>query len=669
MSAATLAREPWADENQRALVEALARVRRYVEQGANGAHGAHGRPVAGIEPMGLPAALARLVSAFGLSPFERDVLLLCAGPELDGGFEAALRAAGRGAPSFALALAILPDAHWTALSPAAPLRYWGLVEPTPGGSAVTAPLRLDERILHFLAGAGFTDERLESLVRTIEPAGAVPPSHGEIARRVAAACREQVTPLIGLWGPDASGKRALAAAATRELGLSLRALRASDLPQTPAERASLARVWERAAVLGGWALLLDLHDDDDGAPAAGAGPEAAAGAFAEAVRAPVLLAAREPLRGLWRPVLAFDVPRPSARERLGLWQEALGPAAAALDGAGPSGPSGASGAGGASGGEGALAALATHFELGGREIASVVERARAACAPHVPTAAALWQGCRGVARPRLEDLARRIEARAGWDDLVLPPAEKEALHEIAAQVRERARVYDAWGFGARSTRGLGVSALFAGPSGTGKTMASEVLAGELALDLYHIDLSQVVSKYIGETEKNLRRVFEAAEEGGAILLFDEADALFGRRSEVKDSHDRYANVEVSYLLQRMEAYRGLAILTTNRREALDRAFLRRLRFIVEFPFPGLAERAEIWRRVFPRATPTEGLVPEKLARLNVAGGNIQSMALHAAFLAAAEGTPVRMSHLLRAARRESAKLERPLAATEIGGWT
>ncbi len=178
----------------------------------------------------------------------------------------------------------------------------------------------------------------------------------------------------------------------------------------------------------------------------------------------------------------------------------------------------------------------------------------------------------------------------------------------------------------------------------------------------------MVSKYIGETEKNLRRVFDAAEEGGAILLFDEADALFGKRSEVKDSHDRYANVEVSYLLQRMETYRGLAILTTNVKEAIDTAFLRRIRFVVRFPFPDGGQRAEIWRRIFPGQTPTEGLDVERLARLGVTGGNIRNIALYAAFLAADAGEPVRMSHLLRAAQAEYAKLEKPMAESEIGGW-
>jgi SpoVK/Ycf46/Vps4 family AAA+-type ATPase len=280
----------------------------------------------------------------------------------------------------------------------------------------------------------------------------------------------------------------------------------------------------------------------------------------------------------------------------------------------------------------------------------------------------LWEACRAQSRPRLDDLAQRIEPAAGWEDLVLPAPQRQILRDVAAHLRQRVRVYESWGFATKGARGLGISALFAGASGTGKTMAAEVLSDELRLDLYRIDLSQVVSKYIGETEKNLRRVFDAAEEGGAILLFDEADALFGKRSEVKDSHDRYANIEVSYLLQRMESYRGLAILTTNMKNALDTAFLRRIRFIVQFPFPDATQRAEIWRRIFPPETPTEGLDTDKLARLNVAGGNIRNIALNAAFLAADAGEPVGMAHLLRAARSEYGKLEKPLTGAEIGGW-
>lgn len=209
--------------------------------------------------------------------------------------------------------------------------------------------------------------------------------------------------------------------------------------------------------------------------------------------------------------------------------------------------------------------------------------------------------------------------------------------------------------------GFGISVLFAGDSGTGKTMAAEVIANALRLDLYRIDLSAVVNKYIGETEKNLRRVFDAAEDGGMVLFFDEADALFGKRSEVKDSHDRYANIEINYLLQRIEAYRGLAILATNMKSALDHAFLRRLRFIVEFPFPGIPERRRIWQRVFPADTPrTASLDFDWLARFNLTGGSIHNIALNAAFLAAQAGTPVTMPLVLEAAKIELRKLELPI---------
>jgi SpoVK/Ycf46/Vps4 family AAA+-type ATPase len=269
---------------------------------------------------------------------------------------------------------------------------------------------------------------------------------------------------------------------------------------------------------------------------------------------------------------------------------------------------------------------------------------------------------------RLESLAQRIEPAVTWDDLVLPPAPLNLLREIGNHVRERRKVYQDWGFGEKGKRELGITALFTGPSGTGKTMAAEVMARDLGLPLYRVDLSAVVSKYIGETEKNLRRLFDAAEDGGAILLFDEADALFGKRSEVKDSHDRYANIEISYLLGRLESYRGVAILTTNMKSALDSAFLRRPRFIVEFPLPDQECRAAIWSRIFPSQTPTRDLDLGKLARLNLTGGNIRNIALNAGFLAAAAEEPVGMTHLLHAARAECARLEQPLIESEIGDW-
>jgi SpoVK/Ycf46/Vps4 family AAA+-type ATPase len=274
---------------------------------------------------------------------------------------------------------------------------------------------------------------------------------------------------------------------------------------------------------------------------------------------------------------------------------------------------------------------------------------------------------RRSSRGRLDTLAQRIDSEAGWEDLVVPPQTLELLRTLTIQARHRATVYETWGFASRSRRGLGLSALFSGPSGVGKTLAAEVVANELELDLYKIDLSQMVSKYIGETEKNLARVFDAAEAGGVVLLFDEADALFGHRSEVKDSHDRYANIEVSYLLQRMEAFRGIAVLTTNQKSALDSAFMRRIRFVVQFPHPDSGHRALLWKKAFPAAAALANLDIERLARLNLSGGNIRSVALNAAFLAAESREPVGMHHVMQAARAEYLKLERPFSLAEFGG--
>jgi AAA+ superfamily predicted ATPase len=376
----------------------------------------------------------------------------------------------------------------------------------------------------------------------------------------------------------------------------------------------------------------------------------------ESTTGAIIVSSRERRRVLQRPILTFDVCTPTAGEQRSIWQSTLGSTASQLNGK--------------------IEVLTSQFNLSVSSISSIAagvlgrvaaQDNRQALEPG-NLARLLWDTCRVQARSRLDDLAQRIEPTATWDDLVVPELQRQVLRDIAVHVKHRTTVYETWGFATKGSRGLGISALFVGGSGTGKTTAAEVLANELRLDLYRIDLSQVVSKYIGETEKNLRRVFDAAEESGAILLFDEADALFGKRSEIRDSHDRYANIEVSYLLQRMEAYRGLAILTTNFKSALDTAFLRRIRFTVQFPFPDAAQRAEIWRRIFPATTPTRDLDCAKLARLNVAGGNIRNIALNAAFLAADTGEPVQMKHILRAARSEYLKLEKSLTEAEIGGW-
>jgi SpoVK/Ycf46/Vps4 family AAA+-type ATPase len=312
------------------------------------------------------------------------------------------------------------------------------------------------------------------------------------------------------------------------------------------------------------------------------------------------------------------------------------------------------------------ARLAGQFNLNLAAIHGIAREAGSRKQPeNEPIEDHLWRACLEKTRPRLDTLAQRIEPKAVWDDIVLPHEQMDLLRQITAQVDQRNQVYDAWGFRRKMNRGMGISVLFAGDSGTGKTMAAEVIANHLRLNLYRIDLSAVVNKYIGETEKNLRRLFDAAEDGGVILFFDEADALFGKRSDVKDSHDRYANIEVNYLLQRMESFSGLAVLATNMKSHLDTAFLRRLRFIVNFPFPDTALRRRIWQKVFPSRTPTTDLDNDRLARLNLSGGNIHNIALNAAFLAARTDTPVTMPQILASARAELRKLDRPVNSAEL----
>jgi hypothetical protein len=651
--------ESWPEANQRYLMAAVGLVRSALERHTRKARddskeseqdrAAEEALQEAAKELPAPSALETLCGAFRLSSFERDVLLLCAGSELDSTFAAGCAAAQGDArklyPTFSLALAALPAAHWTALSPASSLRRWRLIEVTNNEGLVAAPLRIDERVLHFLTGVNYLDDRLQGLVEPIPAPQGLPPSQLEVARRIAqlwANSEDGIPPVAQLCGADGSGRRAVAAFVCRNLGLHLHSLRAGDIPASSIEREALARVWEREAMLSHTALLVDADEMD--------GPDCARTLlpFLENVRGLWFVMRRDPLRSWRRPLVRFDIRKPSSAEQRDLWRHSLGQHFGPLNGQ--------------------VENVVSQFSLGSRSIEAACAALGSCSADEGELAPRLWEACRVQSRTRLSDLAQRIEPAATWDELVLPEAQRQLLREITTHVRQRTKVYETWGFAEKGERGLGISALFAGSSGTGKTMAAEVLARELSLDLYRIDLSSVVSKYIGETEKNLRRVFDAAEEGGAILLFDEADALFGKRSEVKDSHDRYANIEVSYLLQRMEAYRGLAILTTNLKSALDSAFLRRLRFIVQFPFPDASQRAEIWRRIFPASTPTQELDLPKLSRLNVAGGNIRNIAMNAAFLAADAGEPVRMTHLLRAARSEYGKLEKPLTESEIGGW-
>jgi SpoVK/Ycf46/Vps4 family AAA+-type ATPase len=414
------------------------------------------------------------------------------------------------------------------------------------------------------------------------------------------------------------------------------------------------RIWERDSALSGSALLLE-YDDSPGEPAI----DRLASRLADKVACPIIVSTEKRRRDLLRATLSFEIAGPSREEQRAFWAGCIEGSAMHLDGD--------------------LDAIISEFDLSSQSIRNAWRDITAKKAASRRSAGKddndqrllkreIWDACCSQVRPNLESLAQRIVPVATWADLVLPAMQTQILRDIAIHVRNRAKVYGQWGFERKLSLGKGISVLFSGPSGTGKTLAAEVLANELGLDLYRIDLSSVVSKYIGETEKNLKRVFDAAERGGCLLLFDEADALFGKRSEVKDSHDRYANIEVSYLLQRMEAYRGLAILTTNMKKSLDPAFLRRIRFSLNFPFPDAQQRGRIWMRIFPPQAPKGRLDMEKLSRLNVAGGNIKNIALYSAFLAAEESQPIGMGHLLHAARVEYAKLEKPLTESEIGGW-
>lgn len=588
-----------------------------------------------------PPALTILSRRLGLVRFEEQILLLCAAMELDTRIAMLCAQAqndkSRSNPTFALALALFDDPVWEALSPERPLRYWRLIEINqPGAQPLTASaLRADERVVSYLKGLNYLDDRLTTLLAPlIDVANDLPPSQqkqvGIIVRHLRAA--RGGLPVVHLLGTDTDSKRSIAKRVAHKLRLSIYRLPADMLPTALPELETLARLYQRESKMLPLALYLDAQDTDKELPAINR--------LLTRIDGAVFLDTREAWPQLGRDALTLDVVKPTPGEQEEAWQQVLRE----------------------DGGKGS-ALLASQFNLNLHEI----QRAAHAATDHKkPTIDQAWDACLIASRPRLDSLAQRLELKAqAWDDLVLPEPEKKLLRQIMNQVGQRHLVYERWGFNRKLNRGLGINALFAGESGTGKTLAAEVIAHELQLNLYRIDLSQVVSKYIGETEKNLRKLFDAAEDGGTMLFFDEADALFGKRSEVKDSHDRYANIEINYLLQRMEAYRGLAILATNRKSALDTAFMRRLRFIVNFPFPGVPERKRIWERAFPQETSKDALDYERLARLNLTGGSIQNIAINAAFLAAGAGSPVTMPLILEAARCEFRKLDKPVNEAEF----
>ncbi len=600
-------------------------------------------------------ALILLACQWGLSDFERDTLLLCAAMELDPGLSSlCVQAQGNAHqtyPTFGLALVMFDNPAWDSLSTQRPLRYARLLEINqPGATPLTASaLRADERIVNFIKGLNVLDDRLSTLITPAVQTDGAPLADSQqrvvdvLLQRLQQTNVDPFLPVVQMVGVDGDSKLAVAQHACVTLNRHLYRIAVDALPSQPSEIETLARLWERESMLLPVALYIDAVNIDG---SQGDASRALSRLLAHGLGL-VFIAVRETPLQLTSANFPLDVNRPTANEQRDAWLGLLRPHVPESEA------------------DEIAQRLAGQFNFNLHDIRSVAGLALQTAVQGTAVGDRAWDTCRDLTRPRLDQLAQRLDPKATWEDLVLPDESTALLRQIAAQVRERHKVYEDWGFARKMNRGMGISALFSGESGTGKTMAAEVIANDLRLNLYRIDLSAVVSKYIGETEKNLRKLFDAAERGGAILFFDEADALFGKRSEVKDSHDRYANIEINYLLQRMEAFSGLAILATNMKSALDTAFMRRLRFIVNFQFPGVKERKLIWEKALPPQTPKEALDYERLARLNITGGNIHSIALNAAFLAAKSEIPISMPIMLEAARSEFRKLDKPINETEF----
>ena len=636
--------------------------------------------------------LPRLTRLFALSPFERDVLVVCLAPELDAKYErlyAYLQDdATRRFATVELLFRLLCRAPREqvlgrgAFLATSRLMGYGLVEFPDGGdtapSLLSRALRLDEGIAHYLLGSRVIDPRIAHAAQLIipdpwpdpgpdavpEPApGTCGEADGTCAGLLASLQQHVAAPSDDQWiailhGADRAGQEETARWLCARVGLPLLRVDLDRLGDGNLAFERAVRLVFREAALRTAAVCVE------------AGEAFSREAEKDPGRCRWLEAAMQQLgsitflAGLWPWELAdglkrqqchaAEFPVPPYAERRRLWQ-------ASLNGDGGEAPE--------------LDQLAARFRFTRREIRNAVHAARNLArlrdgASAVLTQADLRSACRAESNRRLGGLARKVEARYAWADLVLPANEKRQLREMVQYIQHHEGVYSDWGFGRKHTLGRGINILFSGASGTGKTMAAGIMAAELGLDLYKIDLSVIVSKYIGETEKNLARVFQEAESSNAILFFDEADALFGKRSEVKDSHDRYANIEVNFLLQKMEEHEGIVILATNLSKNLDDAFLRRLQFTVLFPFPEREERLEIWRRVFPSEAPLAVDVDlEFLARrLKIAGGNIKNIALGAAFLARAEHGAIGMRQIMLSAKREYQKVGKLCVKADFGDY-
>jgi len=573
-----------------------------------------------------PSPLDDLSERLGLSSFARATLLLACAPDLDS--EVAQSLAARDPrhpwPTLALAFDLFGQDDVAALAPDAPLRMLGLLQLGDEGALSLRPLYADERVVFALQGIDTLDRWLAAWLLPVPGQASAKPAASQIAHELARALADENDPLVVLAGASAEERyvHVLDAAAL----LHAQALRFAvpDMTQHEPDPLEFMRRWRREAVLAPRILLME----GDEWPARWL-------RALEQIGTCVVAADTPPALGTRRSSTLLRLPGDDLATRFARWR-------------------------------------ASHPQLAedaAWRLAAEYRHAPERLSMPVADEAHAHQACRALTHAGMAGLGERIETQVGWDDLVLPHEQTTQLHDLAAHAAARVIVGEAWGFARRAGRGNGIAALFSGPPGTGKTLAARIVAQAIGQDLYRVDLSRLVSKYIGETEKNLARVFDAADAGGAVLLFDEADALFGKRSEVKDSHDRYANLEIAYLLQRVEAFNGLAILTSNLDQALDAAFLRRLGFVVRFPFPTEAARRDIWARVFPAATPVEHYDPARLARMPLAGGHIASIAWSAACRAASAGEAVKLEHLAAAARAECLKLEKPWQESWLHGGT
>ena len=613
----------------------------------------------------LRSLAARLARLYGLEQFELDALLIAFAPEFDLRYErlyAYLQDdVSRKRPTVDLVLNLLCASdsarleRRTAFASDSALLGNAVVRLVSDPHYVHPPLLAqyvtpDEQIVRFLLGDGGLDSRLAASCRVVQPNAtlselAVPAETMEHLVRIAREAPASAT-VACLWfhGPRGVGKGEAAEAMAHEAETTLLVFDANRVDLADLESTlplALREAWFRQAFLYIERTEYWLRE-----------PQGAA-LLASALRAPTcttIVGSTDPLPaavlGSARP---FAFPVPGAVQRAECWRKALAARTVKLE-------------------EETVAALSSRFRLTPAQISSAVSDALQRSGGRVGTedfAAA----ARAQSGQALASLADKVEPQATWDDIVLPPDALAQLRELCERVDHHNRVFNDWGFARKLSRGRGATALFSGGSGTGKTMAAEVIANALGLDLYKIDLSRVVNKYIGETEKNLDRIFCAAEDANAILFFDEADALFGKRSEVHDSHDRYANLEISYLLQKMEHYEGIAILATNLRQNLDDAFVRRLAFTVHFPFPDEADRQRIWSGIWPAAAPLAEDIDLKFyaRQFKLSGGNIKNIALASTFIAAADGGVVTMEHLRHATQREYQKLGKALSAAELYG--